>query len=120
MALSQLPLWAYGAVVLIGFVAGVYLCDVAARRLAIKDPGMVVWDEFVGLWIALAWAPPGWLYVLLGLVLFRIFDILKPWPIGYLDRRVQGGLGIMLDDVVAGLFACLVLQAIALAAGTLL
>ena len=79
--------------------------------MAVKDPGAIVWDEFVGLWIALAWLPDRWLWLVAGFALFRFFDILKPWPVSYLDRNVGGGLGIMLDDVAAGLYALLVIQA---------
>jgi phosphatidylglycerophosphatase A len=68
----------------------------------------VVWDEFVGQWIALAplvWWPREWPWVICGFALFRIFDILKPWPVSWADRKVGGGLGVMLDDVVAGIYA---------------
>ena len=67
-------------------------------------------DEIVGYLITMIAAPTGWQWVVAGFVLFRIFDILKPWPIGWVDRRVHGGLGIMLDDVLAGIYAALVLQ----------
>lgn len=120
LLLTKLPIWAYVAVVIIGFGVGVYICEMAARRLAVKDPGMVVWDEFIGLWIALTWLPPGWYYILIGFGLFRFFDILKPWPISYLDRHIGGGLGIMVDDVVAGFFAFVVLQALVLVAASVL
>jgi len=69
-----------------------------------------VWDEFVGYWITMFLAPAGWLWIILGFVLFRFFDILKPWPISWLDRKVDGGLGIMVDDVLAGVYAFIVLQ----------
>jgi phosphatidylglycerophosphatase A len=58
----------------------------------------------------MAAAPPGWLWVVLGFVLFRFFDILKPWPIAWADKRVHGGLGIMLDDLLAAVYAWLILQ----------
>ena len=67
-------------------------------------------DEFVGYWITMFLAPAGWLWMLLGFVLFRFFDIIKPWPIGWLDRKVGGGFGIMIDDVLAGIYAFIVLQ----------
>jgi len=64
----------------------------------------------VGYLVTMIAAPPGWLAIVLGFLLFRLFDILKPWPIRALDSKVEGGLGIMVDDLVAGIFAALVLQ----------
>lgn len=115
LLLSYLPIWAYAVVVVCAFLLGVFICDQAATRLQIKDPAGIVWDEFVGLWIALFMLPEGWWYVVAGFLLFRFFDILKPWPVNYLDRNVSGGLGIMVDDVAAGLYALLVVQLIAVA-----
>lgn len=86
-------------------LAGVVICGRAATKLGVHDHGGIVWDEFVGLWLALALLPATLPAALLGLVLFRLFDIAKPWPISWLDRRVHGGVGIMLDDLVAGLMA---------------
>ena len=86
-------------------LVGIWACDRTARDLGNKDPGAIVWDEFAGLLVTLTGAPAGWAWVLAGFVLFRGFDILKPWPISWLDRRVGGGLGIMLDDLAAGLAA---------------
>jgi phosphatidylglycerophosphatase A len=73
--------------------------------LGVHDHGGIVWDEFVGFWIAMAALPVTWQSLILGFVLFRLFDILKPWPISWLDRRVSGGFGIMIDDVIAGIAA---------------
>ena len=97
--------------ILVAFVLGVYLCERTSRDLGVHDHGGIVWDEFVGLWITLILVPPGWGWVLLGFVLFRLFDILKPQPIGWADKRVAGGFGIMIDDVLAGIYAWGVLQA---------
>lgn len=82
----------------------------AVKRLKVKDPSWIVWDEFVGLWITLFLMPQGWHYLLLGFLLFRFFDILKPWPVNYFDRYLDGGLGIMMDDVAAGVYAFTALQ----------
>jgi len=76
----------------------------------VHDHGGIVWDEWVGFLLTMWLAPHGWEWVLLGFLLFRVFDIFKPWPIGWLDEKVSGGLGIMLDDVVAGLYALVLLQ----------
>ncbi len=93
------------------FLVGVWLCDRTSKDLGVHDHGGIVWDEWVGLLITLWLAPMGWHWLIVGFLLFRFFDILKPWPIGWLDQRIHGGLGIMLDDVVAGLFAFVLLQA---------
>ena len=95
---------------LVTFALGVYWCDRSAKALGVHDHGGIVWDEFVGYWVTMFMAPKGWLWVVLGFVLFRLFDILKPWPIRWLDRQVHGGFGIMVDDLLAGVFAGLVLQ----------
>lgn len=99
------PLWALAAAAVLAAVVGVPLCAACARALGGKDPAAIVWDEWAGTWIALCLAPPGLWWWLLALALFRVFDIAKPWPIGHLDRRVGGGLGIMLDDVLAAVIA---------------
>lgn len=72
-------------------------------------PG-IVWDEFAGLFVTMIAVPVTWGTVLAGFILFRLFDILKPWPISWLDKKVSGGLGIMLDDLVAGVFALAILH----------
>ena len=102
---QQLPLWGFALVVLLSCLVGVWLCGVTARNLGVHDHPGIVWDEFAGYWLTMLFAPSGWQWLLLGFVLFRIFDILKPWPIGWVDRRVSGGLGIMLDDILAGIYA---------------
>lgn len=87
------------------FVFGVWVCGKTGDALGVHDYGGIVWDEVVGMLMVLALAPAtpaGWL---LAFVLFRVFDIIKPWPIRWFDRQVHGGLGVMLDDVIAALFA---------------
>lgn len=91
--------------ILLTTLVGIYLCGEASKRLGVHDHSGIVWDEFVGQWIALWLAPATWTGWLAAFVLFRLFDIWKPFPIGWLDKRVHGGFGIMIDDVVAGLFA---------------
>ena len=105
-----LPWWAQLFIVSVAFAVGVYCCQQAAATLGEHDNPAIVWDEFVGLWLTLLALPlanttltPG--YLLAAFVLFRCFDILKPWPIRWADKRVSGGLGIMLDDVLAGIYA---------------
>jgi phosphatidylglycerophosphatase A len=104
----------YLAVIAVAFVAGIFICDYASKKIGGHDHGGIVWDEFVGFWITMILAPPGFLWIALGFVLFRLFDIWKPWPIGWVDKRVGGGFGIMLDDVLAGLWALVCMQLIAM------
>jgi len=80
--------------------------------LGIHDHPGIVWDEFVGFWIAMIGLPVTWSSIIAGFFLFRIFDILKPWPIGWIDKNFHSGLGIMLDDVVAGLATAIVISAV--------
>ncbi|MFP5506442.1 MAG: phosphatidylglycerophosphatase A [Gammaproteobacteria bacterium] len=107
---AQLALPAYLLVVVGLFLLGVYLCGRTARALGVHDHPGIVWDEVVGFLLTMAFAPPGWVWIVLGFAAFRLFDIWKPWPIRVLDRRVHGGLGIMLDDVLAGLAAAASLE----------
>ena len=108
--LSGLDLWLYTAVVAVAMFLGIYLCGVASRQLNVHDHPGIVWDEFVGFWITM-WALPATLpWMIAGFIVFRVFDIAKPWPISLLDRKVRGGAGIMIDDVVAGIFACATLH----------
>lgn len=100
----------YAIWLLATFALGVYWCDRSSKLLGVHDHGGIVWDEFVGYWITMFLAPKGWLYIAVGFVLFRFFDILKPWPINWLDRKVAGGFGIMIDDVLAGVYACICLH----------
>ncbi|WP_395684270.1 phosphatidylglycerophosphatase A [Dokdonella sp.] len=112
LVLRDLEWPAYVAVIAFAFALGVWVSNVAIARLRIDDPGVVVWDEFVGQWIALlplVLAPRAWPWTLAGFALFRLFDIWKPWPVSWADRRIKGGFGVMLDDVVAGLYAAIVL-----------
>ncbi len=110
--MQPLPLPYYLLMLVVTFVVGIYLCGRTAEDLGVHDHGGIVWDEFVGLWVTLTLVPPDWLWVSLGFILFRVFDIWKPWPISWADKRVSGGFGIMLDDLIAGLFALACLQAI--------
>lgn len=100
----------YLLLVLVLFLLGIWLCGRTSRDLGVHDHGGIVWDEWVGLLITLWMVPPGWTWLLAGFCLFRLFDILKPWPIGWLDRHVSGGLGIMLDDLLAGIYSLLLIQ----------
>ena len=90
-------------------IAGVWICGESARRIGVHDHGGIVWDEIAGMYITLLAAPVSLVGWVLAFVLFRAFDIVKPWPIRDLDHRMEGGLGIMLDDLVAALYAAVLL-----------
>jgi phosphatidylglycerophosphatase A len=107
----------YSLITLAITFAGIWICGQAADKLGEHDFGGIVWDEIAGYLITLWFIPFSWANVALGFILFRFFDILKPWPIKIADRRVKGGFGIMLDDVLAGIFANLVLVLLARAWG---
>ena len=100
----------YLLVTLIASVIGIWLCGRTAKDMMVHDDSSIVWDEIAGLLITMVAVPLSWQSLLLGFVLFRIFDILKPWPISYLDARVHGGFGIMIDDILAGLFALILMH----------
>lgn len=105
LLLAGLPVWAGLATVALAFVAGIPICDRTARALGVHDHGGIVWDEVVGIWLVLVTVPFHWAWWLAAFVAFRVFDIAKPWPIGWLDRRVTGGFGIMIDDLIAAVYA---------------
>lgn len=107
--LRPLPLAAYLLITLALFAAGVFLCGYTAARLGMADPAAVNWDELVGYLVTMAFAPRAWPWAVAGFLLFRLLDIWKPWPIRWCDRRIKGGLGIMLDDAVAGVMAAALL-----------
>ncbi len=99
------------AVIVMGF-AGIYICGKTADDVGVHDHPAIVWDEFVGFFITMFMVPVSWQSILVGFILFRIFDILKPWPISFIDKNMTGGLGIMFDDVLAGIFALVIMQLI--------
>lgn len=102
----------YAAICVLVCVAGVFLCGRTARALGVHDHPAIVWDEVAGFFITMLFVPVSWSGIVVGFILFRVFDILKPWPISVIDSRLKGGLGVMLDDVLAGVYAVLVLQLI--------
>ncbi len=110
LPLSLLSLPAYLLVLAVVIVGGIWLCDRAARDLGVHDHPGIVWDEIAGYLLTMVAAPSGLIWIVVGFALFRLFDIWKPWPISWVDRRVGGGWGIMLDDLIAGVFAALCLQ----------
>ncbi|WP_435276574.1 phosphatidylglycerophosphatase A [Psychrobium sp. nBUS_13] len=110
--MMNLSLPVFIVITLIITVVGFWICDIAAKDMQVHDHGAIVWDEVAGMLITMIAAPVGLLPLVVGFALFRFFDIIKPWPIKLLDRHVKGGFGIMIDDVLAGVFAAICLQAI--------
>jgi phosphatidylglycerophosphatase A len=126
-ALAALPFawiigWLLGPLVLLAaaialFIVGWWAASRMSRRSAVKDPGSIVVDEVVGQWLTLVLAPPDASAYAAGFLLFRLFDIWKPWPIGWVDGTLAGGFGIMADDVIAALYAAVALVLLLLVLG---
>jgi len=116
-ALLFVPIWlaiglsATVIAITIMSLIGIYICGKTAELMGVHDDGRIVWDEFAGQSITflpvLYLGQMNWLWLLIGFALFRLFDVWKPWPIRLIDRQVDGGFGIMLDDIIAGLWAAL-------------
>ncbi|MCX8581937.1 phosphatidylglycerophosphatase A [Gilliamella sp. B3482] len=116
-SLMAIPLWLlflglqpalYWVFILVTFVFGCYICQKTSDDTHTHDSGHIVWDEFVGMWITLYFIPQfSILWVTIAFVAFRLFDMAKPWPIRWFDKRVPGGFGIMVDDVIAAIFSSL-------------
>jgi len=102
---STLSLEYYIGLCLCISLIGIYICGKSAKLLNTHDHPGIVWDEFAGFFITMIAVPFSWQSIILGFILFRIFDIFKPWPISWLDKHVEGGLGIMIDDILAGLLS---------------
>lgn len=105
LMLCGLGAWGITVVSVLLFVFGIYVCSYTEQALGMQDYGGIVWDEIVAMLLVLAWTPAGFWWWTLAFVLFRLFDAIKPWPIRWFDARIHGGLGIMLDDIIAAFFA---------------
>lgn len=108
--LGGLSQWLYLAIIVVAFVVGVWFCNEATSYLGTHDHGAIVWDEIVGMMITMVAVPMSLGTLIAGFFLFRFFDVWKPWPIRWMDENIDGGLGIMIDDVFAGLLACIALH----------
>nr|WP_314764932.1 phosphatidylglycerophosphatase A [uncultured Neisseria sp.] len=104
--------WWLAVLCVVLFFWGVRICSHTERELGIQDYGGIVWDEIVAMLLVLAFVPFKWKWWLAAFVLFRVFDAVKPWPIKWFDARIHGGLGIMLDDIIAAFFTLFVLNAV--------
>ncbi|AMA64825.1 Phosphatidylglycerophosphatase A [Candidatus Arsenophonus lipoptenae] len=98
-------------IILFGFIIGIIVCQRTSNDIKIYDHKSIVWDEFIGMWITLMYIPlSNWKWLLISFLLFRFFDILKPWPIIWFDRKIHKGIGIMLDDIIASIFAIIIME----------
>jgi phosphatidylglycerophosphatase A len=125
LLLVQLPFPMYVVAVVASCFIGIKICQVTSDDMGVHDHGSIVWDEFAGFWLTMMVVPlfkipaDDWKWLITGFILFRFFDMVKPWPIGWLDKRVHGGLGIMLDDIVAGVMTAISLWLVGKYAGWL-
>lgn len=97
-------------VIAAGFALGVWACRITGKNLGVSDHGSIVWDEVIAMWLVLAFTPASGFWWLIAFGLFRFFDILKPWPIRFFDARIKNGFGVMFDDVLAALYALLIIK----------
>lgn len=112
LLLRDLHLAIYLLIIVAGTVFGTWLCSQTTKALQVHDHPGIVWDEIIGFLVTMTAAPHGVMWLALGFVAFRFFDILKPFPIRYLDQKVETGFGVMLDDLVAGFYGWLLLQTV--------
>lgn len=109
---QSLSAWSYGVILLLAIVLGIWVCDVVERDMGTHDYSGIVWDEICGFGLTMWAAPRGWLWIGLGFLLFRLFDIVKPWPIAWLDSELPRGWGVMVDDLMAAVYAWISLHLI--------
>ena len=94
------------------FLIGIYFCDVTGKALGVSDHGGIVWDEIVAMMLVLAFTPNQWQWWLVAFLLFRLFDIWKPFPIRQFDAKLKNGFGVMFDDLLAAIYAIIGLQSL--------
>jgi phosphatidylglycerophosphatase A len=113
LLVAHTSLLIYSIITLIIIVAGIWICDVAEKASGVRDHSGIVWDEIAGFFVTMLAAPKGIIWIAIGFILFRIFDVWKPQPIRWVDQHVDGGLGIMVDDIIAAVYAWIILQLLA-------
>ena len=111
-ALAKLSIGLYLTINFILILLGVYVCDVTNRDFGSKDNPICAWDEMACFPLVMVGSPLTGYFLLLGVILFRFFDIVKPWPIKWLDKNIRGGVGVMIDDLAAALISLAILQLI--------
>lgn len=109
LMMSRLPLFIYFAITVLFFLAGVVMTGITNRDFGTHDHSAAVWDEVVGFLVVMIGIPQQWIFILLGFIFFRIFDIWKPWPIRWIEKKLPNGFGVMADDVVAAFYAWILL-----------
>ena len=92
------------------FIIGIYFCDVAGKLIGVSDHGSIVWDEIVAMMLVLTITPNHWMWWVVAFILFRLFDIWKPFPISQFDARLKGGFGVMFDDLLAAVYAMITIK----------
>ncbi len=112
LLLADLNVLTYIFVCILLLIIGIWASQKYSEHLGVHDHGSIVWDEVVGYLITMTATPAEWHWIIIGFILFRLFDIWKPWPINLLDKHVHGGVGIMMDDVLAGIYGAIVLLAL--------
>lgn len=110
LLLMNLTTLYYAVATVLICIAGVYICGKAAAEVGVHDHPAIVWDEIAGFLITMFMVPFSVQSLVVGFLLFRFFDILKPWPISIADKKLKGGFGIMFDDILAGLFALIIMH----------
>jgi len=100
----------YAFLTLIFVLMSIYVCAKASQAVLVDDHQGMCLDEFAGFFVTMLFLPHTYIWIIAGFILFRLFDIWKPWPISYIDQHMHGGFGMIFDDVIAGVFACAILQ----------
>ncbi len=108
--MSRLGPAPYAAIVVLMFIAGIFICGQTARDFNEVDPGYIVYDEIVGFLVAMFMLPANWRWILAGFIIYRVFDIWKPFPVGWVEDKLGTGASIMADDVIAGLYTLTILH----------
>jgi phosphatidylglycerophosphatase A len=110
MQLTPVPI--YTLIMAVMILAGFWLCEVANKAIGVYDHPSIVWDEIVGFLLTMWAVPANYMWIIIGFLLFRLFDIWKPWPINWLNDNMGGGIGIVIDDLMAAVYASIVLHLI--------
>ena len=108
--ISNLPFYTQLGITALLFLVGIYCCDKTGKALGVSDHGGIVWDEIVAIMLVLTFTPLQWQWWLIAFLLFRLFDIWKPYPICYFDAKLKNGFGVMFDDLLAAIYAILVMK----------
>jgi phosphatidylglycerophosphatase A len=110
LAIRSFPTSIYVLIVILVALASMWLCERVSKEINVDDHQGMCLDEFAGYLVTMIGAPHGVIWIVLGFILFRVFDIWKPWPVNYVDTHVHGGIGMILDDVLAGIYSLIVLK----------